>query len=338
MPVSYPARLKLAQTPTPLTFLKRLSARFGGPRIWVKRDDMTGGAVSGNKIRKLEFILAKAINEGCDTVITCGGVQSNHCRTTALLCAQLGLKCHLILRGQPDSTVDGNLLLDRLTGATISFYSNVEFQQRGDQIYQQWVEHYAAQGNKALAVPVGASDGHGLWGYIAACEELKADFIREQIQPKHIVVATGSGGTQAGLTAGNRLFELGTTVWGVNVCDDEAYFLQKVREDLLQWQQWYGSMLPASLDINTLPINVIDGYVGAGYAQAGAEVFDTIQRVAEQEGLILDPVYTGKGFHGMLDQLQQGHFNDSEDIVFVHTGGIFGLFPQREQLHYSVNR
>ena len=334
MPVSYPPRLTLAQTPTPLIPLDRLSAQYGGPRIWVKRDDMTGSAVSGNKIRKLEFTLAKALEEGCDTVITCGGVQSNHCRTTALLCAQLGLKCHLILRGPPDSEPDGNLLLDRLTGAEISFYSNAEYQRRGEQIYQQWIEHYAAKGSKAFAVPVGASDGHGLWGYIAACEELQADFARQHIRPKHIISATGSGGTQGGLTAGNALFELGATVWGVNVCDDEAYFLHKVREDLSQWQQWYGAMIPSSLDIDALSVNVIDGYVGAGYAQARAEIFDTIRLAAELEGLILDPVYTGKGFYGMLDQIQQGRFSDSDDIVFVHTGGIFGLFAQREQLGY----
>ena len=140
MQFKYPPRLTLAQTPTPLQPLERLSAEIGGPKIWVKRDDMTGSAVSGNKIRKLEFSLAKALEDGCDTVITCGGVQSNHCRTTALLCAQLGLRCHLVLRGSPDSDIDGNLLLDRLAGAEISFYTNAEFQQRSDEIYQHWVD------------------------------------------------------------------------------------------------------------------------------------------------------------------------------------------------------
>ncbi|MEE8058432.1 MAG: D-cysteine desulfhydrase family protein [Pseudomonadales bacterium] len=333
MKITFPPRLKLAQTPTPLLPLDRVSKKMAGPRIWVKRDDMTGGAVSGNKIRKLEFTLAKAIAEGCDTIITCGGVQSNHCRTTALLCAQLGLNCHLILRGE-DEAPDGNLLLDRLVGAELSFYSNAEYQRRSDEIYQQWIQHYADKGKQAFAVPVGASDGNGLWGYIAACEELKEDFARERIKPKHIVSATGSGGTQGGLTAGNVLFGLGATVWGINVCDDEAYFLNKVHGDLTQWRQWYAPLIDPKFDVESLSINVIDGYVGPGYAQATPEVFDTIKMVAELEGLILDPVYTGKGFYGLLDQIKQGRFDAADDIVFIHTGGIFGLFPQREQLHY----
>lgn len=330
---SYPPHLKLAQTPTPLQLLSRLSAEIGGPRIWVKRDDMTGSGVSGNKIRKLEFSLAKALQDGCDTVITCGGVQSNHCRTTALLCAQLGLRCHLILRGSENSETDGNLLLDRLVGAEINFYTNTEFQQRGDEIYQQWVDHYAAKGSKAMVIPVGASDGIGLWGYIAACEELKTDFARENIQPKHVICATGSGGTQGGLTVGNTLYDLGATVWGINVCDDEAYFLNKVSEDIRQWQQWYPENIDAGFNPEQLGINVIDGYVGAGYAKASEDIFNTIKKVATLEGLILDPVYTGKAFYGMLDQIKLGLFDDTEDIIFIHTGGIFGLFPQREQLH-----
>ena len=330
---SYPPRLKLAQTPTPLELLSRFSAEIGGPRIWVKRDDMTCSGVSGNKIRKLEFSLAKALQDGCDTVITCGGVQSNHCRTTALLCAQLGLRCHLILRGSENSETDGNLLLDRLVGAEINFYTNTEFQQRGDEIYQQWVNHYAAKGSKAMVIPVGASDGIGLWGYIAACEELKTDFARENIEPKHIICATGSGGTQGGLTVGNTLYDLGATVWGINVCDDEAYFLNKVSEDIRQWQQWYPENIDAGFNPEQLGINVIDGYVGAGYAKASEDIFNTIKKVATLEGLILDPVYTGKAFYGMLDQIKLGLFDDTEDIIFIHTGGIFGLFPQREQLH-----
>ncbi|WP_101756985.1 D-cysteine desulfhydrase family protein [Oceanicoccus sp. KOV_DT_Chl] len=332
MTVTYPPRISLAQTPTPLQLLERLSAEIGGPRIWVKRDDMTGSAVSGNKIRKLEFTLAKALADGCDTIITCGGVQSNHCRTTAILCAQLGLQCHLILRGADNEPVDGNLLLDRLVNAQISYYSNAEYQRRGDEIYQHWIEHYAAQGRKAMAVPVGASDGIGLWGYIACCEELKTDFANANIQPKHIISATGSGGTQGGLTAGSALFNLGAQVHGINVCDDEQYFLNKVHQDLLQWQQWYAGLLPADFSIEQLAVSVIDGYVGRGYAQASAEVFATIKHVAQLEGLILDPVYTGKAFDGMIDQIRQGRFADSEDIVFVHTGGILGLFAQREQL------
>lgn len=335
MEILFPPRLSLAQTPTPLIAIDRISEIVGGPRIWVKRDDMTGSAVSGNKIRKLEFSLAKALDEGCDTIITCGGVQSNHCRTTAILCAQLGLKCHLILRGDQDSEIEGNLLLDRLVGAEISFYSNREYQQKSDEITLHWLQHYQDRGSKAFLIPVGASDGIGLWGYIAACEELKNDFTQQNIQPGHIISATGSGGTQGGLTVGNELFQLGARVWGMAVCDDADYFITKVKQDIAQWRQWYSPIISPSFDSDLLNINVIDDYIGPGYAQATPEIFATINMAARLEGLILDPVYTGKGFHGMLDEIKQGRFDDTNDIVFVHTGGIFGLFPQRAQLGFS---
>jgi D-cysteine desulfhydrase len=330
MAVNFPPRLKLAQTPTPLQLAERLSAKVGGPRIWIKRDDMTGCAVSGNKIRKLEFTLAEAKARGAQVIITAGGVQSNHCRTTALLCAQLGLACHLVLRGA-EQPADGNLLLDRLAAANISYYPNAEYCAREAEILQHWQQHYEEQGKTAFCIPVGASDGMGLWGYIAACEELAADFKAAGIAPGHIISATGSGGTQAGLTAGNALFNLGAKVWGINVCDDEAYFMRKVAEDLRQWQQWY----QPPLDVETLTIRVIDGYVGRGYAQCSDEVFATIKELAALEGVVLDPVYTGKAFHGLLDQIRQGRFDDSDDIVFIHTGGLFCLFAQRDQLGFN---
>ena len=330
MSVAYPPRLNFAQLPTPLDFLERLSEKIGGPRIWVKRDEKTGATIGGNKIRKLEFTLARALDQGCDTIITCGGIQSNHCRATAIICAQLGLHCHLILRGQEEQAADGNFLLDRLVGAQISFYTDREYQKRGQAIYQEWEEHYRGQGKQPFSIPVGASDGIGIWGYIAACEELADDFADANINPEHIVCATGSGGTQAGLIAGNALWDLDATISGINVCDDEAYFHNKIREDLRHWQHVY----PQAIDVETLPVNVIDGYVGAGYARASADVFDTIKMVARMEGVIFDPVYTGKAFHGLLSEISKGHFDDCEDVVFIHTGGIFGLFPQREQFQF----
>lgn len=334
-PLRYPPRLSLAQTPTPFHALDRFSGRIGGPRIWIKRDDMTGSAVSGNKIRKLEFTLAKAIADQCDTIITAGGVQSNHCRTTAVVCAQLGLKCHLILRGSADSDIDGNLLLDKLAGAEISYYDNAEYNRRETEIYQEIASHYQARGHKPFAVPIGASDGNGLWGYIAACEELKADFSSATIAPRHIISATGSGGTQGGLTVGAVASGLGATVWGINVCDDEAYFLNKVSQDISHWRELYGDCIGEGFEASALSINVIDGYVGEGYAKASPAVFELIRELAATEGVILDPVYTGKAFHGMVEEIRNGRFSDAEDIVFVHTGGLFGLFAQKQQLQFE---
>lgn len=325
MIVQPPKRLDLALRPTPLQPLDRLSAEVGGPRIWVKRDDLTGSVLSGNKVRKLEFTLAQSQAEGCDTIITCGGLQSNHCRAAALLCAQLGLHCHLVLRGEPAGDDDGNLLLDRLAGASIETMPAPRYQATLTERLQACRDEFAARGRRAFIVPTGASDAIGVWGYVMVCEELKADFQRAGIAPGHIVHATGSGGTQAGLTAGAHLFDLGATVWGINVCDDEQWFLDKVSTDLRDWRSRYN----VGVDVDSLSINVIDGYVGPGYAKATAEVYETIARVARIEGIVLDPVYTGKAFHGMLDQIARGRFSDSGDIVFVHTGGVFGLFPHR---------
>jgi D-cysteine desulfhydrase len=321
-----PPRLPLAMLPTPLQLLSRLSAEQAGPRIWVKRDDLTGSVLSGNKVRKLEFSLAQALAEGCDSIITCGGSQSNHCRATALLCAQLGLHCTLVLRGVAEPPYDGNLLLDELAGADISIHPERIYQPNLDQLLADAAARLRAQGRRPFIIPTGASDGIGLWGYAAACRELREDFARHGIAPRHIVCATGSGGTQGGLNAGVALEGIDAAVWGVAVCDGEAWFQNKVRCDLREWQQRYA----VPLDIESLPVRVIDGYVGPGYGQSDPEVFATIRRVARTEGLVLDPVYTGKAFHALLCERAKGTFGADGDVVFIHTGGVFGLFPQRE--------
>lgn len=322
--LKYPRRLQLATRPTPLQYLERASRQWGaGHRLWVKRDDLTGCTLSGNKVRKLEFIAAYAQDNGYDTLITCGGVQSNHCRATAFVGAQLGMHVHLLLRGEQPPGSEGNLLLDRLAGAEVNCYPPRQYVREIEQIFQQWQEHYARKGRRALAIPTGGSDGIGVWGYIAACEELAEDFRANNIQRAHIVTATGSGGTQAGLTIGTELHDLPATVWGINVCDDEQYFLDKVAADAADWRGRYPDV--PGIELST---RVIDGYVGEGYGRASPEIFDLIAELARLEGVVLDPVYTGKAFHGLLTEIQKGRFEGCRDIVFIHTGGIFGLFPQ----------
>jgi len=338
MMINWPPRLNLAQTPTPLTRLERFSTKFENTNIWVKHDELTGLEVSGNKIRKLEFSIAQALEEGCDTLITCGGVQSNHCRATAILGARLGLKVHLVLRGESPADVDGNLLLDHLAGAEISYLP-----------VKQWAGHtefamnlahkYREHGNEAFFIPVGASDEIGLWGYISAMAELKRDLEKLDIKPDYIVTATGSGGTQAGLIVGNALFGLGSRVVAFNVCDDAAYFERKIRYDLALWRDRYS----VELNIDELSIKTIEGYDGPGYGLATPEVFATISELARTEALFLDPVYTGKAFHGMvkeLEQAQQGRSTQlpgARDVVFIHTGGLFGLFPQRQNFNFNLS-
>ena len=324
MALAYPRKIDLACTPTPLQYLARASEKWGcGHRLWVKRDDLTGSTLSGNKVRKLEFIAAHAIDNDYDTLITCGGLQSNHCRATAFAGAQLGLHVHLLLRGEAPAVPDGNLLLDHLAGAAVSCYPPRQYFSELSELFEHWQAHYAGLGRKALAIPTGGSNGIGVWGYIAACEELAADLSAAGIPSAHIVTATGSGGTQAGLTLGAALHQLPAAVWGVNVCDDEQYFLDKVASDVADWHRRF----PEVAAVNVEP-RVLDGYVGEGYGIAGEEIFALIAELSRLEGLVLDPVYTGKAFAGMLAEIAGGRFEGCQDIVFVHTGGIFGLFPQ----------
>lgn len=332
--ISYPNRLNLAQTPTPFYALDRLSEQLSKdipscPRIWIKRDDQSGCLTSGNKVRKLEFLLAEAMDNDCDTIITSGGVQSNHCRAVAVLGAQLGLRVHLLLRSDIKPQPVGNLLLDQLVGATISHYSRDEFKQL-DQLFEGWQEQYTAQGSRCYLIPTGGSNGTGLWGYIAAAEELGADFAKEGIEPGFIIHATGSGGTQAGLTMGCQLLNLSAKVHAYAVCDNSAYFHRKVSEDIQQWSQQY--QIPVVEE--SLSISTNDSYIGPDYGLAGVEVFATIKHLAALEGIILDPVYTGKAFHGMIEQIKAGRYSDTSDIVFVHTGGLFGLLAQQDNLGY----
>ena len=324
-----PARISLARLPTPLEPLTRLSAAHG-TRIWIKRDDLTDTVASGNKIRKLEYSIGQALAEEADVLVTWGGVQSNHCRATAALAARLGLKSHLVLRGSEPNERDGNLLIDSLVGAEITFAPPERYHAM-DHTYMDLQAEYASQGLKTYRIPVGASDEVGLWGYINCANELKRDFESAGISPDAIVSATGSGGTLAGLIIGNALHELNTRVVAFNVCDDEAYFKHKISKDFVLWRDRYGS----ELDIDQLPINVIDGYVGPGYGRATPEVFETIREVARLEGIVLDPVYTGKAFNALLQEIRSGKFEGLSDIVFIHTGGMLGLFPQKQKLFES---
>ncbi|MFX4228686.1 MAG: D-cysteine desulfhydrase family protein [Porticoccaceae bacterium] len=327
MQLKYPERLKLANTPTPIQPLDRLSERLGC-RLWIKRDDLTGSATSGNKIRKLEFTLARAKQQGADTIITCGGVQSNHCRATAILGAQLGFKVHLLLRGEEPQEHQGNLMLDQVAGASISYFSPRYYNSRFDFILSEVVSDYKSSGMKPYFITTGASDATGVWGYVSAAEEIAN---QREVSFDHIVTATGSGGTQAGLTVGSSIYMPETRVIGMAVCDDEAYFRKKVLADLDAWSEFYKQ----PVDIDHLSVNVCDRYIGPGYAKAGREIFKCIELVARSEGIVLDPVYTGKAFFGMLAEIESGNLV-GDNILFVHTGGIFGLLAQ--PVEYQQNR
>ncbi|GIX31964.1 MAG: D-cysteine desulfhydrase [Porticoccaceae bacterium] len=330
--MDFPPRLSLARRPTPFYLLERLSAALGGPRIWIKRDDLTEAAAGGNKIRKLEFVLARARAAGCDALVTSGGIQSNHCRTTALLGARLGFEVHLVLRdeGDFDPVPRGNLLLDYLAGAQVHLLPRREYLAHHAERVAELAADLRRRGRTPWVIPVGASDGHGLWGYVDCARELAQDFAAAGIRPEVLVHATGSGGTQAGLVAGAALFELPCRVVGVAVCDSAAWFERKIRADLAEWAAEYG----VGLEVGALPVEVDERFIGPGYARAGPEVYATIRRLGALEGVVLDPVYTGKAFHGLLAMCEAGEFDGCRDLVFLHTGGLFGLCAEAARLGF----
>jgi D-cysteine desulfhydrase len=305
-----------------------------GVRLFVKRDDLTGSTLTGNKVRKLEFVLAEALDQGADTVITCGGAQSNHCRATAVAAAMLGLKSVLLLR-TPDPAspppLDGNSLLDRLVGAELVWITPEEYRRRGE-IFEREALRLKQEGRKPYIIPEGASNALGAWGYIQAMAELAGDLPRLGIPTDErttVVYACGSGGTGAGLILGKKLFGLGIRAMGVNVCDDRDYFVKAIggiAEDAIRT---YG--LPVDFD-RERDVWIADGYVGRGYALSRPEELTLLRDLARAEGLVLDPVYTGKAFYGLMGELAKDPARFGENIVFLHTGGLFGLFAQAAEL------
>ena len=324
--ILYPDRVPLAITPTPVEPLAQLSRRYG-IELLCKRDDLTGAPLTGNKVRKLEFLLAEAQAQGADTVITCGGAQSNHCRATAIAARRLGLDSTLLLRvpdpGNPPPT-DGNILLDRLVGADVRYITPAQDQERGA-LMKRVAEELRARDRKPYIIPEGGSNALGAFGYVRCVEELE-----RQLTPGRatLVYATGSGGTGAGLLLGVKLRQLDWRVVGVNVCDDRAYFVRVISGIVDEARERF------RLDVALSPdeIEILDGYVGLGYARSQTAELALIRDVARKEALLLDPVYTGKAFYGLTRELERHHRAYGERIVFVHTGGIFGLFPKAAEI------
>jgi D-cysteine desulfhydrase len=305
--------------------LSRLKLRTGKAPIWIKRDDLTGTELTGNKIRKLEFLLADALRQQSDVVVTCGGIQSNHCRATAIAARKLGLDSVLFLRGTPPASADGNVLLDRLVSARVVYISPEEYARRAELMHAE-AGRLIEQGRRPYVIPEGGSNAIGAWGYIAMLEELVEQGFAGRVQ--HVVCATGSAGTLAGLHVGKRLLGLPMRMWGVAVCNDEAYFQGRVVEIAREFRDRFavGDLLQAG------EIRVVEGYVGPGYAKTYPRLLDLIRRVAAEEALFLDPVYTGKAFLAMTDLLDNGTIPPEEEVLFLHTGGIFSLFAYRDEL------
>src|SRR5262249_2913298 len=281
----------------------------------------------------LEFLLGEAQDQGADIVITCGGEQSNHARATALAAARLGLGAHLVLRtddpAQPPATT-GNILLDRLAGATITWISRADWRER-TAIMAREAERLRAEGRRPYVVPEGGSNAMGAWGYVACAAELADDLAALPSRPTTIVYACGSGGTGAGLVLGAALHPLAAHSaggGGVNGCHARDYFVRAIGTICADFTaRW-----PVGVTVRDSDIDIVDGHVGLGYAKSRPEELATIRDVCRRDGLVLDPVYTGKAFHGVVTELARDARRFGERIVFVHTGGIFGLFPVTAQL------
>jgi len=321
-----PERIELANLPTRIQKLERLSTELGGPNIFIKRDDETGTEISGNKVRKLEFTVKEALNRGCDFLITCGGVQSNHARATAAVAAKLGMKSCLVLRGNGKENIDGNLFLDKVLGAQIRFITPEDYKEKRMKIMQSIKEELEKEGHKAYIIPEGASDGIGTFGYYKAMEEIIEQEREMGINFDAIVLTVGSGGTYGGVFLGKKILNHKSKVYGVNVCNDAEHFKRRIEELIHESSK----IMSETLHFTKEEINIIDGYVGRGYALSKPEEIDFIRELAQLEGIILDPVYTGKAMYGLVNEIKKGTFKEHKNILFIHTGGLFGVFPKMD--------
>lgn len=323
-------KLKLGNFPTKIERLEKLSTMLK-ENIYIKRDDQTGSEVSGNKIRKLEFSINEAINNDCDTLITCGGIQSNHARATAAAGIKLGLKSILVLRSDETPEMEGNYLIDKIMGADIRIISSEDYRERRQEIMGNILKELEEKGRKGYIIPEGASNGIGTFGYINCFKEILDQEKELGITFDTIVTAVGSGGTFAGLYLGNKLTESNKKIVGINVCDSAEYFKDKVCSILEEVKTYIPDR---KFEITKDDMHIINGYVGDGYALSRPEELEFICDFAEAEGIILDPVYTGKTMRGLYTELKKGTFKDSKNILFIHTGGIFGLFSKRNQFGF----
>jgi D-cysteine desulfhydrase family pyridoxal phosphate-dependent enzyme len=314
-----PPRTPIAHLPTPIEELPRLrQALRAGPSIFVKRDDQTGLAFGGNKTRKLEFLIAEAQAQGATAIISAGAAQSNHCRQTAAAAAKFGFDCILVLNGQAPEQPSGNLLLDELLGAEIRMIPDRSMRERA---LSETFDECAAKGKKPYLVPYGGSSATGALAYAFAIEEI----LRQDVRPDWIVFATSSGGTQAGLVLGQRAFGYSGKILGISVDESEEWLTNRVSELASEASEKLGKptkFTPADVRVNA-------GYCEAGYGVLTEREREAIQLFARHEGLLLDPVYTGRAAAGLIDLIRKDFFKSSESVLFLHTGGQPALFADK---------
>ena len=323
-------RRRYTQGQTPIEPLTRLSAELGGPAIYMKRDDLLGLAGGGNKTRKLEFLVADALNQGADTLITCGAVQSNHCRLTLAAAVKEGLKCRLVLEERvadsykPDSS--GNNFLYKLLG--VEKITVVPGGSDMGQAMQKVADEVAAEGRKAYVIPGGGSNPIGATGYVACAEEILAQTFEQGLNFDRIVCASGSAGTHAGLVVGFNGNNSNIPLIGINVSRTRDVQEELVYKLALETAARVG----VRSDIPRESVLCFDEYVGPGYSLATPGMAEAVQMLARLEGILMDPVYTGKTMAGMIDLVRKGYFGKDEKVLFIHTGGSPALYVYREEI------
>lgn len=324
-------RIKIANLPTPLETFDRLSEAWGGPRIWVKRDDLTGFGLSGNKVRKIEFHAAAATAAGATTLLTAGAEQSNHCRATALVAARLGLRCELFLRtanGAAPTEATGNHLLHRLSGAQLHFVTPAQYKVR-DELMGVRAAELTRTGEMAWVIPEGASDYLGMLGFATAAGEL-ADQLADWESRPPVWHASSSGGTTAGLAYGAANFGNPFSVYGISVGDTTAELRGRIK-DIWEETARQGP-LPAAL----VEPRLTDSYIGGGYAVISDSELECQIEATRLTGLLFDPVYTGKAIFALREEIRAGGLDGVSDVVFWHTGGGFGVFGHDFGAHLSL--
>ncbi len=316
-------RIPLGHYPTPLEFLPRLTEELGGPRIWVKRDDCSGLAHGGNKTRKLEFLTGAARAQNADTLMTFGAVQSNHARQTAAAAARLGFDCHLVLGRmvQRDNAAyehGGNVLLDHLLGVDVHIVDEDDAEDHARGLLRA----LERQNKTTYVIPGGGSNATGAQGYAVCAEELVEQCQAQDVELKHVVHATSSAGTQAGLLWGFAHLGVTPNVLGINVSQPDPAIVSARIEKLVDDLEQIGAAP------DRLPINVNHAYFGTAYGQPTPECIAAIRTAAQLEGLLFDPVYSGKAMAALIDQVTLGNFADARDVILIHTGGtpVLGVY------------
>ena len=324
MTPNYPNRILLANLPTPIEPMPRLSNLLKGSELYIKRDDLTGLGGGGNKTRKLEYLLAEAKAQGCNHVITTGGLQSNHCRQTAAAAARVGMGCSLVLRGDKPSILTGNMLLNKLFGAHITWTNGDDPAEVMDRVAAQ----QASMGNRSYQIPLGGSNVVGTTAYVQAMQELSHQLQEMALNIDTIVFASGSGGTQAGIVLGAHIYNVRSQLYGISVSRSAAELKAQVGALSTATAAHLGLEMINVVD----RIEINDEYAEPGYGVLTAAEKEAIELVAEKEGILLDPVYTGRAMAGLIDLIRWGAFTRNQRILFWHTGGAPALHAYADKL------